>query len=955
MNTVRRVDNQISVVVEPAADMVWITPGPASGAEQDTFHPLRLSELFGAGVWESPTKPGEASVPTGAPPRDDAEPVSPTINTGPSHDVIPASETSQDTAPVPAGTDSARADGPSSGAGRVAGRYVMRLRAAPAPQSTLAAGDLRGPVLVLGDNKDAAAVLHQLRSRGVAAHQLPISNDPRATIAALERAWAAGPIPYLLLMTGRDPDADRIDDHGVWAQRRQCGVTLPYRVCQRWVELAAAASSRCMLAAAVSLGGDFGFTCPPQAPEGGALGGLLKSIYLEALRAGWQNLRLKLLDAPPDEAPAVLAHNLLRELVAEDRHIEVACAGQRREVVEMVEQPAEAHPPTELPRGGTWLLTGGARGITAAVARRLGHRLSLKLHLLGRSPLPPQDRPWMGMSDEQLRGLKKKVARQAIAEGRSPAALWDKIRSEVEISRNMRALDEAGVRATYHQCDVTDRDQVADTIARIRAGDGPIEGIIHGAGLHGAGRRLPEVTRQQIEQMLRVKIDAALTLMELTAEDPLRYFIAFGSISGRFGANSRSDYATANEMLAKLVGWYRARHPRCRATTFHWCPWGEVGMMVSPKNFGSRNVMKLALMPPDEGVAHLLAELRAGMPESETLVSDRQYYDLFYGERTERGERVRAATGDRPKPPAAERLLGAPVKLHAGASLEVDLDLDAAPGPSPATGPRSRPCRLCAGLAVALFAEAARRIDPSNRAVAAVREMQIGDSRRGAFGTSVRVRLHAEREGNVVTCRLTELAPTPDHAARAVSTASVLGYVDLDARPRRICFPAAGRPKSWRRLEGQPGGPPRDPRRVPGALKGIAVDELGIWGEVVVPSSAAAQSVETEQHLTLAEPLEACFFACALLARRMGMTEAALGGLPWMRLGRLPAAGERCLVRALCSWLDERDAALEFALLGEDGAAILHAQATFCAPAPEGLSGKRWPSPFPGVTQGHLD
>ena len=46
----------------------------------------------------------------------------------------------------------------------------------------------------------------------------------------------------------------------------------------------------------------------------------------------------------------------------------------------------------------------------------------------------------------------------------------------------------------------------------------------------------------------------------------------------------QTDYCLANEMLSKLVGWYRRERPEVRATTFHWHAWDDVGMAVRPES-----------------------------------------------------------------------------------------------------------------------------------------------------------------------------------------------------------------------------------------------------------------------------------------------------------------------------------------------------------------------------------
>ena len=77
---------------------------------------------------------------------------------------------------------------------------------------------------------------------------------------------------------------------------------------------------------------------------------------------------------------------------------------------------------------------------------------------------------------------------------------------------------------------------------------------------------------------MAAKVDGAVALMALTQRDPLRWFVGFGSLSGRFGGNGLSDYAAANDMLAKLIAAFRRRRPQCAAACIHWQTWDEVGM-----------------------------------------------------------------------------------------------------------------------------------------------------------------------------------------------------------------------------------------------------------------------------------------------------------------------------------------------------------------------------------------
>src|SRR5690606_12228466 len=125
-------------------------------------------------------------------------------------------------------------------------------------------------------------------------------------------------------------------------------------------------------------------------------------------------------------------------------------------------------------RGATWVVTGGARGITAACALELAKRYGLKLHLIGSTPLPEIDPQWHTLSAEQMNERKRDIMIAARQAGQPAAAAWEAMERKLEIDRNLRAYQAAGVPVTYHACDVTDREALAATLEAIRRAAGPI-------------------------------------------------------------------------------------------------------------------------------------------------------------------------------------------------------------------------------------------------------------------------------------------------------------------------------------------------------------------------------------------------------------------------------------------------------------------------------------------------
>ena len=231
------------------------------------------------------------------------------------------------------------------------------------------------------------------------------------------------------------------------------------------------------------------------------------------------------------------------------------------------------------------------------------------------------------MTPEQEKALRAQVMKEAIARKEVPAAAWNKCEKAIEIDRNLAGFQQAGVQFTYYACDISDRAALSLVFDEIRRAAGPIQGVVHGAGFESA-LRFEKKKRDLVERTIAVKVDGAAAIMDLTRQDPLRYFLAFGSVSGRFGGLGQTDYGMANDMLCKLVNWFRMLRPECKSTCFHWHAWDEVGMAVRPESRHLREIGGVTYMSTQEGTNHLINEVRAGAPEREVLITGWPFHKL---------------------------------------------------------------------------------------------------------------------------------------------------------------------------------------------------------------------------------------------------------------------------------------------------------------------------------------
>jgi NAD(P)-dependent dehydrogenase (short-subunit alcohol dehydrogenase family) len=269
---------------------------------------------------------------------------------------------------------------------------------------------------------------------------------------------------------------------------------------------------------------------------------------------------------------------------------------------------------------GPWLITGGLRGITARVAQGLAQCGATSLHLLGRTPL--DEREYSAETAAELEQLRHGVMRDAFRQRIKPNEAWQRVERQIEMQANLRAFAANGIDATYHVCDVCDATALATTTARIRTTHGPIIGVLHGAGVETTGA-IGKKTPETLSATLGPKFLGTLALIHAVRKDPLRYFIAFGSLSGRFGGVGQADYSGANEVLAKIVNRFRHDRPDCRSFTIHWPGWREVGMAARRDSASRLLQAGHHFLSPEEGVAWVLHEIATGAQDGEIAIVHR--------------------------------------------------------------------------------------------------------------------------------------------------------------------------------------------------------------------------------------------------------------------------------------------------------------------------------------------
>ncbi|WP_338674122.1 SDR family NAD(P)-dependent oxidoreductase [Streptomyces sp. SCSIO 30461] len=269
-----------------------------------------------------------------------------------------------------------------------------------------------------------------------------------------------------------------------------------------------------------------------------------------------------------------------------------------------------------LGRDAVVLLTGGARGITAACAVALARACGCRIELLGRTPAPagPED-PATAVAEDEAALRAVLATRGRYTSPAEIARAAGLILAQREITATLAALESAGSEARYRSVDCRDSAAVLQAVKEIHAEHGRLDGVVHAAGVI-EDRLIEEKSAESFERVYGTKVAGAASLLSALDElpDGPSFTVLFGSISAVLGNRGQADYAAANDALESLGEHWRARTGR-RVLTVHWGPWAPSGIhsgMVGPELARSYSRRGITLIDPEEGSLALLRELAWG-------------------------------------------------------------------------------------------------------------------------------------------------------------------------------------------------------------------------------------------------------------------------------------------------------------------------------------------------------
>jgi NAD(P)-dependent dehydrogenase (short-subunit alcohol dehydrogenase family)/acyl carrier protein len=234
----------------------------------------------------------------------------------------------------------------------------------------------------------------------------------------------------------------------------------------------------------------------------------------------------------------------------------------------------------------SYLVTGGLGGLGLKIARWMAAAGAGSIVLLGRRGLPPRDR-------------------------------WDSLEPgsrEVEQVAAIREIEALGTEVVVVSADVADPRAMADLFDRFGADLPELRGIVHAAATLGDAA-VADLSREQVEAMLRPKVAGTWVLHRLGRDLPLDFFVLFSSTTALWGSRGLAHYAAANHFLDAF-----AHHRRAQGLPVLSVDWGTWDEMRVASTEEREVVASSGLDPmPSDRALELLADM-LGRPDAVQVV-----------------------------------------------------------------------------------------------------------------------------------------------------------------------------------------------------------------------------------------------------------------------------------------------------------------------------------------------
>jgi acyl transferase domain-containing protein/NAD(P)H-dependent flavin oxidoreductase YrpB (nitropropane dioxygenase family) len=316
-------------------------------------------------------------------------------------------------------------------------------------------------------------------------------------------------------------------------------------------------------------------------PSSGGNSGMLKALKKEK-----PELDIKIVDFDNSLLESEIAYRIIRELKFTSEFTEIGYPKGERAIFHPIAAEINEEENVKsslLDKNAVVLATGAAKGITAEISKSLMIP-GMKLIIVGRS---------------------KDIELEAVPDGGT--------------NMSFQQLIDKGIEIKYFSVDVRDSHALKTLIDNIYATYGRLDAVLHGAGII-EDDHIDQKNLDSFDTVFDTKVDTAFLLYKYLQPESLKLLVFFGSVSGRFGNQGQTDYATANEVLNRFAWYLHQNWKKTRTITINWGPWNSIGM-ASPMVLRLLESQGMKPINPEEGCNFFLREIYLEHDETSEVIA----------------------------------------------------------------------------------------------------------------------------------------------------------------------------------------------------------------------------------------------------------------------------------------------------------------------------------------------
>ena len=360
----------------------------------------------------------------------------------------------------------------------------------------------------------------------------------------------------------------------------------------------------------------------------------------------------KLIDFEPTTTPDEMARYTMEEVLHGDMRLMIgAREGGRSTILSVPVRLDRSEKRFDL-AGKTIIFTGSGRGIGAMLSQKIAAQYHSKIIVLDIIEIQEKTPLWASMNEAELAALKKQIWEDLKADKTQKATpvmlerAFGRVKDSITLYNNLQKLRDLGSEVEYYHCDVMNSSMVKEVCTKIKAKNGRVDGLIHFAGLE----RSKLIYDKDPAEYYRIFDVKATSFASFLANNIVRddgFFAFASSIAGKYGNLGQSDYASANDYLAKSA--FSLTNQGYRAISIAMSAYKNVGMGVRA---GVETFLKsngVDFVDPEDGMQIFLDEIVYGDVPEIVLTGSLGRLDWDHQHRFEMDEIVPTGAQNAPK------------------------------------------------------------------------------------------------------------------------------------------------------------------------------------------------------------------------------------------------------------------------------------------------------------------